>query len=556
MTTAACPKCHDEVTVPPGAPRVARVRCPWCREQFELAEVLDRLPPMLEIVSAPGAAKEATEDLGGFEASPEQEFRLQESSEPEARGPSFDFSGNGPATATAAAPSVAARPRTAKPTTSARPRRKEKSALAEIVKVVLGGVVGLVLAQLILWWLPGEWSRDPFEMGPKVSKYVPLIVPKVWHGQPESAGGASGENPSRNSDSAGSSQLAGGSKARPSRNTSGGTAGNAGSSGSGMRSGALGGGGLGGSGQPEPSGAPAGKENSPPDLTLSPQLGENEPLTTTENAAPDKLPGNPLAISDPDLPDLTVDLVPSTASTKTQTPGEATPANPPAPAVEVATPADNATPPAANATPSVPAEPANTPEPSAADAFVGVKDAPMYVVDEIAQSLVEAQAAQKVHEADPANEDAGKAFYVALTDLAEKLTYADANDPKIAELAQQAGDLVAKGNLRENVLLISAHAATLLGAKKQDRPNPGIVLVGKVEALEKEGDLHVMRLKLPSNVSAGVIPVFSKSEPQHKPGETLFVFGTLVDEPAKRLSGYSGGLPSVVWLGQSAAPAR
>ncbi|MEO2022746.1 MAG: hypothetical protein ABGX05_13075, partial [Pirellulaceae bacterium] len=35
--------------------------------------------------------------------------------------------------------------------------------------------------QLILWWLPGTWSRDPMKMGPKASQYVPFLVPKQYH---------------------------------------------------------------------------------------------------------------------------------------------------------------------------------------------------------------------------------------------------------------------------------------------------------------------------------------------------------------------------------------
>jgi len=48
----------------------------------------------------------------------------------------------------------------------------------EMVKIVLGGVVGIGLAIVAIWWIA---KNDPFTLGPTVSKYVPQIVPKQFH---------------------------------------------------------------------------------------------------------------------------------------------------------------------------------------------------------------------------------------------------------------------------------------------------------------------------------------------------------------------------------------
>src|SRR5205823_6268406 len=50
MTTVCCPRCRDEVTVPPGATARALVRCPLCLEQYLLAEALANAPPPLVII--------------------------------------------------------------------------------------------------------------------------------------------------------------------------------------------------------------------------------------------------------------------------------------------------------------------------------------------------------------------------------------------------------------------------------------------------------------------------------------------------------------------------
>src|SRR3954452_22975511 len=50
MTIVRCPRCRDEVTVPPRATARALVRCPLCLEQYLLAEALANAPPLLAII--------------------------------------------------------------------------------------------------------------------------------------------------------------------------------------------------------------------------------------------------------------------------------------------------------------------------------------------------------------------------------------------------------------------------------------------------------------------------------------------------------------------------
>jgi hypothetical protein len=225
-------------------------------------------------------------------------------------------------------------------------------------------------------------------------------------------------------------------------------------------------------------------------------------------------------------------------------------AEPPAPADSAAasTPAESD----ATVEPAPPAE-TSTPEP-VAEAFIGVTDAPMYVKDEVDASLAEARAAQEAAQAADASAatEAERQFYTALTALAEKLTYSDVNDPKIDEAAQEAKELIAQGNLRERAKLLIAHGPARLAAKKEDRPNNGIVLFGKVQMVEKAGALYETRLEAPSGSGTAVIPVFSKHDPQLNPNAMVIVLGTLVDQPKKRLAGYEGGLPTAVWMSHAA----
>jgi hypothetical protein len=143
------------------------------------------MPPMLEVLGGASIApssngEEESFRFAGEEGGPSAE-RQKEGS------PGFDFSGGGAATATAPA-----RPRAGKAATAARPKRKQKNAAVEVVKVALGGVVGLFLAQLILWWLPGDWRRDPLDLGPTVGAYAPWIVPAEYRPATASGGETSG----------------------------------------------------------------------------------------------------------------------------------------------------------------------------------------------------------------------------------------------------------------------------------------------------------------------------------------------------------------------------
>lgn len=56
-------------------------------------------------------------------------------------------------------------------------RRKQRRPAWEFFKIVAGGVAGLLIAQLILWWLPGNWRRDPLHLAPQVPAWLQFVLP-------------------------------------------------------------------------------------------------------------------------------------------------------------------------------------------------------------------------------------------------------------------------------------------------------------------------------------------------------------------------------------------
>ncbi len=178
MTIVACPRCHDDVTAPDHASPEAVVRCPFCGEQYPLAEALAGIPPMLTVV-APGPL------------SPTSGADLQLAGPVETARP-FVFEER---------PAPVRRPTAAAAARRPRPRRPEKNLLVEAVKVVAGGVVGLTIGQLILWWMPGKWGlsqRDPLGLGQRIGMHVPFLVPAEVRGDFSGLAGDAGAGPAGN----------------------------------------------------------------------------------------------------------------------------------------------------------------------------------------------------------------------------------------------------------------------------------------------------------------------------------------------------------------------
>lgn len=136
-----CPECQESIRIPDGSPDL-EVRCPLCGAEYKLQRVIESLPPMLEQI--------------GVSAGP---ANIQIDSDDDVEIAHARETSSGPGH----------RPRY-------QPRKKkESSAFAEIIKVILGGVVAIPVGILCVWWFAG---RAPFGVAETVSKYAPWIVPE------------------------------------------------------------------------------------------------------------------------------------------------------------------------------------------------------------------------------------------------------------------------------------------------------------------------------------------------------------------------------------------
>jgi hypothetical protein len=495
MTIATCPKCDDKVRLPANASPKATVSCPLCQAEFQLSEILDAMPPPLIVVDDPDAPTAASQGAAGGPL--EADELVLSPPEPVTGVPDFGIQSSvTPAATTTAAPR--------KRRTGPRPKRK-KSTPVEIAKVVLGGIAGLTIAQLILWWMPWtKYRRDPFQIGPKISQFAPWAVPEKFHAKKTSSENE-GELPEvGNQPLAGSGEshelsesglpvvtFDGSDNAEPT-----------------------------GESRPQPKSASDGSEQT---LDASNQRDSSAGAFEPE---PPKDPGDPLTLNKPDpktpniaddvLGDLNVDLDPlamlepiTDAKSKTETPE--------------------------------PTAPPDTEESST----VRLPNARKMTAEDVDRAVLETEPAIQAW-----NDAANAASYLAFAKLGEAVALAEEVSPQAKAAVQSL--LEALGS-ESGKLEILAKAGKRLLENPDAREGSGVLLVGVVKGIDQKGDLYETQVE----ITSGDAPVLLYDDTN--PGEVyqvdskILVLGAIIENPTANLNGYDGSAKSVVWGGAARA---
>ncbi len=197
MMIAACPYCGEQVLVPVAIDGNARVACPLCQSTYSFAEV--KLPPQLIVLDGPAlvplAERAAMPPISGEQAALERAmaetyepaYSLVQDAIDAPPAPGFDF---GPE------PSASTRfeSRPIRAASGTRANSRHRNVGVEFVKILLGGMAGLIIAQGILWWLPGDWRRDPLGLAPQLPGSLAFLAPAQLRGHvaPGNGAGANG----------------------------------------------------------------------------------------------------------------------------------------------------------------------------------------------------------------------------------------------------------------------------------------------------------------------------------------------------------------------------
>lgn len=511
MTIIACPKCAESVVLPDRASRLATVRCPLCQEEFPLAEALGKLPPTLIVVEDPEPVVASAAPRGWSVSQDSDELALL---------PADDVSGFAPLsieTDSERAPASAASTRR-RPGVAAR-KRKPKNPLMEGVKIVLGGVAGLAIAQVILWWVGSSqaWPKqraDMFQLAPKVARFVPWVVPERYRSERPATSAADASaykagtvaldesssvrpqeipertfiDPNASSDTRGAERAGPAAKKKTGRPVGGD------------------GFGLGGTGAAAPNGPAA---DMAPAATSEVDLGQVPEL------------------DDSSLDDLNLDMLADDEPI-------ADPVVMPVEGLEQA------------AEP----EPVTEPEPSAEPLPKAARTTAAELRSAVEEARTAFAALQASQEADI--RPLLRQTYPVLAKLGETAAFAA---PRGDEW-QVANDLL-------RTVIAEEETLSMLGRvgggwlKAPTRDNNGVLLVGTVKQVHRQGGYHVTELLISGSDRA--IAVYSDTAPRevHPPGTQLVVMGAVISDPSSELEGYDGDADYVVWQGlaeQTASP--
>lgn len=174
-----CSRCKEVVRLPVSS--TAWVRCPHCQSEYPIEQILDQLPPALEAIPTPSPLS-----ASGVEVAPSSQQPVLDGS---CSSPVVDINtGTGhtePANTQQSNPQlvideVKAEVRSPENLRAERrknvARRKSDPSLG-FAKVALGGFAGVVIGQLILWWLPLPYRTDPLKIAPKLPSPVKFLAP-------------------------------------------------------------------------------------------------------------------------------------------------------------------------------------------------------------------------------------------------------------------------------------------------------------------------------------------------------------------------------------------
>ncbi len=517
MSIVRCPRCRDEVTVPARASQKALVRCPLCLEEYVLQEALSLMPPALEVIDGSLGVEEPALVSAGAAAG-------EESYELAGRGErSSGFAGA--FDASPAAGSVTAAPRPA--FKGARPKRKERGVLGTVLGPVLGGIVGIALAQLVLWWM---FSKDPVQLGPEVAKYVPQIVPAQFHPKEVRANDTSRTIDASN---AGSSRA----PSRPNQSPAGNSA-------------------AAGSDSQPATNFPVGNKELVGELPLdAPSL---ESPTLPGPGAEGGIFGDPQIAPpaiEPPLPELPSIEPPLGDAATSKLPGAETPF----PAPPGAEPSASAPPlsdnlPGANLPSVEPAAPATEPPaderaiPTTADFERGVSAA----VASLEKLEAPADPSATAEEVNETRRQLYTDLYTTAAEVGRLATFVSTSDADLIDAVGSLNDLLGK--------LVSTKSAalnSLTGIKLPElKAEEGALVMGTVRDFRAAGSMF--ELTVEAGRMRTPVAVVSPTNPQDfcAPGDPIVVVGRIVEEPKKNISGYEGDHERVVLYGASAVAAK
>ncbi|MCA9215343.1 MAG: hypothetical protein KDB27_19895 [Planctomycetales bacterium] len=537
MFLADCPNCRKPILIP-GNHMKAVAQCPLCEYEFSVEGIASTEVPVVEILRSDfstidGAKTKAKNSELNFDLEPSEKSSDSEGArnfKDDAPRPDFDFDDEGTqsaelATLTQAVPSpfdgVGGRIETSERTSVAAERRMQprqgRSPLVEVIKIIGGGVVGLAIAQAILWWLPGDWRRDPLGLAPKVPEFAAFIVPAELR----KSGETSQQNPAPDPNDYSTASYDDGSvEIEPLIDPEDIDLGNVGLNSDDLT-----------------------ESENPTDVEIDP-----DEIVSSSDEISDALDANPTNASSvdsnievidhqQDQPN-TIDDVATSDSESDDAPAEG----------DASTGEDSIVLTGDD-------DPELEPTPEHAVVEARLAHAPTISLDQLTEALTTANALSTAL-SDSGNTSKSKSarreFYVRIAELGRAVTYFDGDFSEIEQQAQVEALLREIGQDEFKFNLIGASVAGWLTFS--GRETDGVVIAGYPREITEIGSVFATKIELAGRPDR-FMNVLSKNDPRtHEQmpveiGKPVVVLGIISDKPSEQIIGYDGAATIVIWHG-------
>jgi hypothetical protein len=179
--------------------------------------------------------------------------------------------------------------------------------------------------------------------------------------------------------------------------------------------------------------------------------------------------------------------------------------------------------------------------------------APLFTVAEFATTLSQAEKAEAGLVAgdlsDPAVRGEKGRSYAKLCDLAQMITFCD--DPsaadRLTELRHNADEIFQKtlstAHARDEVARIAA-----IWIDSPHRQHGGVFMAGTIRGGEIAGDTYEYQLSTEAGGELRLLLPKPLDTHVAAAGHPVAIVGSIVDNPARKVSGYTGASPRVIWV--------
>lgn len=194
-----CLSCQGLVRVPVKSSADSKVRCPHCSNEYRLSEILDESVPALEIIDDAQQPVAIAPVIEAPEPFQKEVFvvppQLIDGAKRKRRKRKDQSEGDSDSRRAAASrPSSREERRSrkrsrsnSKPESRSRGQKRTskspRNPAIEFIKVVVGGLMAIPIAYAIVLW---AFNKDPLNVGPQISEYVPIVIPADFQVDPKS----------------------------------------------------------------------------------------------------------------------------------------------------------------------------------------------------------------------------------------------------------------------------------------------------------------------------------------------------------------------------------